>query len=91
MNKVSGKIMLKESGVGIPDLLVILFNIDPKTQPEEIIASITGTDSTPIATAGQGFPLAQRWRNVLLKRSTCAVSPVSLPTGRWRLDGSTLA
>lgn len=33
--------------------------------------------------------LAQRWRKVWLKRSICAVSPVSFPTGRWRLDGST--
>jgi hypothetical protein len=32
--------------------------------------------------------LAQRWRRVLLKRSTWAVSPISLPTGRWRLEGN---
>jgi len=57
MNKVSGRIVLKESGIGIPDLLVSVFDIDPKTQPEEIIATLNGVNNTPVATAGQEFPV----------------------------------
>jgi len=56
MNKISGKIVLKESGIGIPDLLVSIIDIDPKTQPEEIIASFVDGNNAPIAATGQGFP-----------------------------------
>ena len=48
MNKVSGRVVLKESGVGIPDLLVVFYDVDPQTRPEEVIA---GAES-PIAAAG---------------------------------------
>lgn len=37
MNSISGKIVLKESGLGIPDLLVVVYDVDPGTRPEEII------------------------------------------------------
>ena len=47
--------MLKESGVGIPDLLVVFYDVDPQTRPEEVIA---GAES-PIAAAGfAGFAVA---------------------------------
>ena len=55
MNRVSGQVVLKESGVGIPDLLVVFYDVDPQTQPEEFIAGadspIAGAES-PIAAAG---------------------------------------
>jgi hypothetical protein len=34
-NRVSGKVLLKETGVGIPDLLVVIYDLDPGTRPEE--------------------------------------------------------
>lgn len=41
MNKISGKITHKETGIGIPDLLVVIYDVDPNTCPEEI--SLEGT------------------------------------------------
>lgn len=37
MNQISGKVLLKETNIGIPDLLVIVYDIDPGTRPEEIM------------------------------------------------------
>jgi hypothetical protein len=37
MNRISGKVLVKESGLGIPNLLVVVFDLDPRTQPEEIL------------------------------------------------------
>ena len=34
-NIISGRVVLKESGIGIPDLLVVIYDVDPGTQPEE--------------------------------------------------------
>lgn len=56
MNNISGKILLKETNVGVPDLLVSIFDLDPGTRPEEVIASI-GNPNAPIATNGQGLPV----------------------------------
>lgn len=39
MNTVSGKIMLADPLVGLPDLLVVVYDVDPNTRPEELIAS----------------------------------------------------
>ena len=36
-NKVSGKVLLKETGIGIPDLLIEVYDIDPNTKPEIIV------------------------------------------------------
>jgi len=38
-NVISGKVTLKETGVGIPDLLVVLFDIDPGVRNEENFSS----------------------------------------------------
>jgi hypothetical protein len=35
INKVIGKVLLQETGVGIPDLLVEVYDVDPTTKPEE--------------------------------------------------------
>jgi hypothetical protein len=42
MNRISGRVTLKESGVGIPDLLVVMYDLDPGTRPEEIIGKVGG-------------------------------------------------
>ena len=34
-NRISGRIVLKETGVGIPDLLVVMYDLDPGTRSEE--------------------------------------------------------
>lgn len=36
MNTISGRVVLKESGVGIPDVLVVLTDLDPGTSPEDV-------------------------------------------------------
>ena len=41
MNSISGRITHKETGIGIPDLLVVIYDVDPNTRPEEI--SLEGT------------------------------------------------
>ena len=35
LNTISGKVVLKESGIGIPDLVVVIYDLDPGTGPEE--------------------------------------------------------
>ncbi len=54
MNKIYGKITLKETRVGIPDLLVIIYDIDPNTKPEDIIS--VSTSAIGINVLEQGFP-----------------------------------
>ena len=47
LNTISGKVVLKESGRGIPDLVVAIYDVNPNTEPEERIespgSSIIGT------------------------------------------------
>ena len=38
MNQVTGKVLLKETKVGVPDLLVEVYDFDPGTRPEEILS-----------------------------------------------------
>lgn len=49
LNTVTGKVTLKESGIGIPDLLVVLYDIDPGVKNEESFSSPTssGTETHP--------------------------------------------
>jgi hypothetical protein len=35
VNRISGKVLQKETGVGIPDLLVVIYDLDPGTRSEE--------------------------------------------------------
>ena len=39
MNQVSGKVLLKETGAGIPDLLVEIYDVDPANNPEAYVAA----------------------------------------------------
>lgn len=50
MNKISGRVVLKETNVGIPDLLVVIHDVDPGTSPEE---------SLPAAGASSGLATAR--------------------------------
>ena len=43
VNTISGMVMLADPPVGIPDLLVAVYDLDPATKPEEAIASAGAT------------------------------------------------
>ncbi len=51
MNTVQGKIVVKETGAGCPNLLVVIYDIDPDTQPEEVIAAISGNALSTVRSA----------------------------------------
>lgn len=63
MNTILGKVVLKETGLGVPDLLVVIFDIDPNTQPEEARASGV-TIAVPSV-----IPQADRLGSVLTERN----------------------
>jgi len=48
MNKISGKITHKETGIGIPDLLAVIYDVDPNTQPEESLPEQPITIMVPL-------------------------------------------
>lgn len=49
MNNISGKVIHKETDIGIPDLLVVIHDIDPNTSPEESLAEGTVIGTAPAA------------------------------------------
>ena len=67
MNHLGGRVVLKETGVGIPDLLVVIYDVDPGTTPEE--ASSTGE-----AVTGGG---AGREGAAPLLAATATVAPIA--------------
>jgi hypothetical protein len=51
-NTISGKVLLKETNIGIPDLLVVIYDIDQGQRPEEdIVTTPTITIAVPPVTA----------------------------------------
>jgi hypothetical protein len=50
MNNVSGRILVKESNLGIPNLLIEIFDLDPGTKPEDLVSAFAadGTGSPPV-------------------------------------------
>lgn len=40
MNNILGKVTVSPSGIGIPDLLVVVYDVDPNAKPEEIIQGL---------------------------------------------------
>jgi hypothetical protein len=55
MNEISGKVVAKESGLGIPGLLVVVFDADPGTTPGELVSTRSqGGSSAAPAALGQG-------------------------------------
>src|SRR5436853_6131362 len=45
-NTISGKVILKENGIGIPDLIVIVYDLDPVTGAEGGTTTILRSAST---------------------------------------------
>jgi hypothetical protein len=39
VNKLSGKVVVRESGLGIPDLLIVVYDLDPECNIDEIFSS----------------------------------------------------
>lgn len=53
MNTIIGKITLKETGIGIPDLLVVIYDLDPGAKPEEnFVESADGSEPSKILPHG---------------------------------------
>lgn len=73
LNTISGKIVLKETGVGIPDMLVVIYDLDPGAKNEEEFP----TPTPPIGIAPIVIP-----RNFLGDRLG---SILSAPDGTWSL------
>ncbi len=65
MNKVSGKIVVRESGIGIPDLLVVFYDVDPHTKPEEVISNLVSGSVTASASNNTPGVLGDRLGSVL--------------------------
>src|SRR5689334_24866735 len=55
MNTISGRVVLKETGIGIPDLLVVIHDMDPGTKPEESIPG-TSMGAVVVPTANNSAP-----------------------------------
>lgn len=60
MNQVCGKVFLKETNVGIPDLLVEIYDVDPGTRPEEIFRAHVPTKSDPTLASAATLGRAKR-------------------------------
>jgi len=69
MNDISGKVLAKESELGIPGLLVVVFDVDPEATPEELISvGSPGRSSAALATPGKGV-IRGRLGSVLTDRT----------------------
>ncbi|WP_369134817.1 hypothetical protein [Modestobacter sp. I12A-02662] len=55
MNVVTGRIVVKDSGVGVPDLLVVLNDVDAGTKAEEPLPSVEGGASGPAERAASSL------------------------------------
>lgn len=51
MNKIVGKISHKETGLGIPDLLVVIYDVDPDTRPEELLNEFNPSNGNTLSNA----------------------------------------
>lgn len=49
-NTISGRVVEKGTALGIPDLLVVIFDVDPNTKPEEVIVETQPVGSPPNST-----------------------------------------
>jgi hypothetical protein len=54
MNRISGRIVLKESGAGIPDLIVAVHDLEDRTEPASLRAALRSADRDgALAAAGR--------------------------------------
>jgi hypothetical protein len=50
MNTVSGKVFAVPTNLGIPNLIVVLYDLDPRAKPEELLLSLQGSGlSVPVS------------------------------------------
>ena len=71
-NRISGKVLLKETGAGIADLLVVIYDLDPGARPDEEFAA-------PVATTTVSVP-------VVASPGDRLGSVLSGPDGAWSLE-----
>src|SRR5262245_13817132 len=43
MNTIRGKVVVKESGDGVPDLVVVAYDVDPASDPDEDAAALASS------------------------------------------------
>lgn len=67
MNRISGKVVLKESGVGIPDLLVVIYDADT-TEPVDIGSSAAAATTPPSPTIPRPTIPCHRLGSTLTRR-----------------------
>ncbi|MBU1340702.1 MAG: hypothetical protein KKE44_01430 [Proteobacteria bacterium] len=48
MNMIFGKVVVKETGKGVPDLLIVIYDLDFKTKPGKILSNIKNDTSSEI-------------------------------------------
>lgn len=48
MNEIHGKVLIKETGSGVPDLLIVVYDLDPMIETEEVLRVITDDKSSDI-------------------------------------------
>ena len=58
LNRINGRVILRETAVGIPDVLVILHDVDPGTVPEE--ALLSGAPPVGIAASASNTGIGDR-------------------------------
>ncbi|MBX2890536.1 MAG: hypothetical protein KF734_06385 [Saprospiraceae bacterium] len=56
MNKITGRITLTSSNTGIPNLLVVVYDIDPDARPEEIITGLASQSTRRSTTRASSNP-----------------------------------
>lgn len=64
-NSLSGKVLLKETGAGIPDLLVVIYDLDPGVRPDEAFPGAPPIDRTAPISAPGATPLGDRLGSIL--------------------------
>ncbi|MCD4811417.1 hypothetical protein K8R14_02290 [bacterium] len=60
MNTIGGKVVVKETGKGISDLLIVVFDLDPKTEPQEVLEICSSGKSLDIWQKISGNRLGSR-------------------------------
>lgn len=64
-NSLSGKVLLKETGAGIPDLLVVIYDLDPGVRPDGDFPGSPPIDRTAPISAPGATPLGDRLGSIL--------------------------
>ena len=58
MNEIHGKVLIKETGSGVPDLLIVVYDLDPRIETEKVLRGITDNKSLDIWKKIKGDRLA---------------------------------